>query len=124
MRCETPRALDVTRDMRNIKGPDPINEPILQVRGLCKDYRDGDRVAHVLRSLDLTVQAGEFVAIMGPSGCGKTTLLHILGLMAPPTSAADLHIEGTDCLGLSDSQRTRLRRPGAADERRPHRSMI
>ena len=83
---------------------------ILQARALCKDYRDGDRVAHVLRSIDLDVSRGEFVAIMGPSGCGKTTLLHILGLMSPPTSAAELRIDGVDCLRLSDGKRTRVRR--------------
>ncbi len=48
--------------------------------------------------------------IMGPSGCGKSTLLHILGLMMPPTHAAELVIEGTSALGLSDSRRTQLRR--------------
>ena len=87
-----------------------MGEPILQVEDLCKDYRDGDRVAHVLRGLDLTIERGEFVAIMGPSGCGKTTLLNTLGLMAPPTSARRLILDGMDCLGLSDSQRTRARR--------------
>ena len=64
-----------------------MSEPIVQARALCKDYRDGDAIAHVLRSVDLTVERGEFVAIMGPSGCGKTTLLNALGLMMPVTSA-------------------------------------
>ncbi|MHC4062884.1 MAG: ABC transporter ATP-binding protein [Planctomycetota bacterium] len=87
-----------------------MSEPILQARGLCKDFRDGDRVCHILRGLDLEVGRGEFVAVMGPSGCGKTTLLNILGLMWPPTGAACLRIDGTDCLQLPDRQRTALRR--------------
>jgi putative ABC transport system ATP-binding protein len=85
-------------------------DAILEVRGLCKDYRDGDTFAHVLRAVDLTVERGEFLAVMGPSGCGKTTLLNTLGLMTPPTSAERLRVAGVDCLRLSDHQRTRVRR--------------
>jgi putative ABC transport system ATP-binding protein len=47
---------------------------------------------------------------MGPSGCGKTTLLNVLGLMTPPTSARELTIDGTDCLRLSERGRTAVRR--------------
>ncbi len=83
---------------------------IVQARDLCKDYRDGDAIAHVLRSVDLTIKRGEFVAIMGPSGCGKTTLLNALGLMTPVTSAERLVVDGRDCLRLSDSERTKVRR--------------
>jgi putative ABC transport system ATP-binding protein len=85
-------------------------KPILNARGICKDYRDGNRVAHVLRGIDLRVAPGEFVSIMGPSGCGKTTLLHTLGLMAPPTRAEALTIDGVDCLSLSERGRTGVRR--------------
>ncbi|MFH0980561.1 MAG: ABC transporter ATP-binding protein [Planctomycetota bacterium] len=83
---------------------------MVEVRGLCKDFRDGDCVAHVLRSVDLTIRRGEFVAIMGPSGCGKTTLLNTLGLMTPATSAERLVVDGVSCLKLSDHERTRVRR--------------
>ncbi len=64
----------------------------------------------MLRSVDLTVERGEFIAIMGPSGCGKTTLLNVLGLMTTPTTAMSLVVDGVDCLKLSDPQRTRARR--------------
>jgi putative ABC transport system ATP-binding protein len=87
-----------------------MTESIVDIRGLCKDYQDGDTVARVLRSVDLTIGRGEFVAIMGPSGCGKTTLLNTLGLMTPPTSAERLVLDGVNCLTLSDSARTRVRR--------------
>jgi len=85
-------------------------EPILIAAELCKDYRDGVVAAHVLRGIDLTVGRGEFVSIMGPSGCGKTTLLNVLGLMTPTTSARKLTIDGADCLGLSERGRTAVRR--------------
>ncbi|MCP4594479.1 MAG: ABC transporter ATP-binding protein [bacterium] len=87
-----------------------VADLILETRNLSKDYRDGDATAHVLRAVDLTIERGDFVAVMGPSGCGKTTLLNVLGLMTPPTSAASLRLNGEDCLDLSDAQRTRLRR--------------
>lgn len=90
--------------------PTDMCDIILQAEGLCKDFRDGGRVAHVLRGVDLRVERGEFVAVMGPSGCGKTTLLNTLGLMTAATSAARLAVDGVDCLGLSDSGRTRVRR--------------
>ena len=87
-----------------------MSEPILRARGICKDYRDGDRTHRVLHELDLVVRRGEFVAIMGPSGCGKTTLLNVLGLLAPPTEADRLEVDRVDCLRLSDRDRTALRR--------------
>jgi putative ABC transport system ATP-binding protein len=87
-----------------------MTDEILTARGINKDFRDGDRVAHVLRGIDLSVGRGEFVAIMGPSGCGKTTLLNIIGLMTPATSAESLTIDGTSCVSLSERGRTQVRR--------------
>lgn len=87
-----------------------MEPPLLKTRGLRKDYWDGDRTAHVLRGMDLTVRRGEFLAIRGPSGCGKSTLLHILGLMMPPTAAEVLEIDGADCLRRSERERTAVRR--------------
>ena len=57
----------------------------------------------------LTVERGEFVAIMGPSGCGKSTLLHLLGGLLSPTSGSIL-IDGEDLSKVSDAQRTDIRR--------------
>jgi ABC-type lipoprotein export system ATPase subunit len=83
---------------------------MLDVRGLHHAYTHGPVVEPVLHGIDLQVRRGEFVVIMGPSGCGKTTLLNILGLMLRPTRAALLRLAGRETLGLSDAERTRLRR--------------
>ncbi len=64
--------------------------------------------AVLVREASLTLQAGEFVAILGPSGCGKSSLLYLLGLLDRPTRGA-LSIDGADTAGLSDAARTRLR---------------
>jgi len=64
---------------------------------------------HALRGVNLTVQEGEFIAIVGPSGCGKSTLLHILGGLASPTTGRVL-VDGNDFSTMSDAERTRFRR--------------
>jgi putative ABC transport system ATP-binding protein len=84
-------------------------EPIISIRGLRKTYRVGDVDVHALRGVDLDVQAGEFVSIVGPSGSGKSTLFHIVGGLTPPT-AGTIHIAGRDLLGMSESERTELRK--------------
>lgn len=58
-----------------------IQPPVIRLRSLTKRYGLGDAEQTVLDGLDLTIEKGEFIAIMGPSGCGKTTLLNILGLL-------------------------------------------
>ncbi|MCJ7543819.1 MAG: ABC transporter ATP-binding protein [Phycisphaerae bacterium] len=64
------------------------DDNILVAQGLKKSYGSGPARVDVLRGLDLTVRAGEFLAVMGPSGCGKSTLLHVLGLVTPPDGGA------------------------------------
>jgi putative ABC transport system ATP-binding protein len=85
------------------------SEPIISIRGLRKTYHVGEVDVHALRGVDLDVQAGEFVSIVGPSGSGKSTLFHIVGGLTPPTSGT-IHIAGRDLLGMSDSERTELRK--------------
>ena len=82
---------------------------MIEIRDLHKTYKQGDVEVHALRGLDLSVAAGDFVAIVGPSGCGKSTLFNILGGLTPPTSGS-VQIKGQDLLALSDSERTNLRK--------------
>ena len=82
---------------------------MIEVRDLKKIFHVGDVDVHALRGVDLSVERGEFVAIVGPSGSGKSTLFHILGGLTPPTSGT-VHIDGRDLLGMSESERTNLRK--------------
>jgi len=84
---------------------------MIEIRGLTKTYRVGEIDVHALRGVDLSVERGEFVAIVGPSGSGKSTLFHILGGLTPPTSGS-IHIDGRDLLGMTEAERTNLRKTG------------
>jgi putative ABC transport system ATP-binding protein len=82
---------------------------LLDARDLEKTYTGGAAPVTALRGVSLTLEAGDFVALMGPSGCGKSTLLHLCGAMDRPT-AGHLAIEERDLTGLDDDALTRLRR--------------
>jgi putative ABC transport system ATP-binding protein len=84
---------------------------MIEIRDLQKTYRVGEIDVHALRGVDLSVQRGEFLAIVGPSGSGKSTLFHILGGLTPPTSGS-IHIDGRDLLGMTEAERTNLRKTG------------
>ncbi len=86
-----------------------MTEPIIAIRDLRKTFRSGEVDVHALRGVDLTVEHGEFLAIVGPSGSGKSTLFNILGGLTPPTSGTVI-IDGQDLMKLSDSGRTNLRK--------------
>jgi putative ABC transport system ATP-binding protein len=83
--------------------------PLIEASGLQKTYHTGDVDVEVLRGVDLSVERGEFLAIMGPSGSGKSTLLHLLGGIDVPSSGRVL-LEGEDLATLGDDGRTLLRR--------------
>ena len=77
--------------------------PVLDVRGLTKLYGEGDTTVHALRGVSLTVDRGEYVAIMGSSGSGKSTLMNILGCLDIPSSGQYL-LDGVDVSRLTDRQ--------------------
>ena len=83
--------------------------PMIRVHGLTKVYHVGDVEVAALRGVDLETAKGEFVAIVGPSGSGKSTLFHILGGLTPP-SAGTVVIDGKDLAGMTNAQRTDLRK--------------
>ena len=83
--------------------------PIISTHGLCKQFGTGDIAVEVLRGVDLSIESGEFVAVMGPSGSGKSTLMSIIGGIEPPTSGRVI-LDGVDIANLSDDERTLLRR--------------
>jgi putative ABC transport system ATP-binding protein len=72
---------------------------ILEVDNVVKTYVTGDTYTHALRGVSMTVEEGEFVAIMGPSGSGKSTLMNLLGLLDTPTSGT-YRIRGVDVSSL------------------------
>lgn len=83
--------------------------PLLELRDVRKSFRAGSEDLHVLRSVSLTICAGEFVAIMGPSGSGKSTLMNIIGCLDQPT-AGDYRVRGRSVLPLSSDELAELRR--------------
>jgi putative ABC transport system ATP-binding protein len=82
---------------------------MIEIRDLKKTYHVGEVDVHALRGVNLSVERGEFLAVVGPSGSGKSTLFHILGGLTPPTSGA-IHINGRDLLAMTDAERTDLRK--------------
>lgn len=81
----------------------------LVLSGLRRSFKQGDARLDVLRGANLTIQAGEIVALVGPSGAGKSTLLQIAGLLEKPDEGKVI-IAGTECASASDDVRTALRR--------------
>ncbi len=81
----------------------------LELRGVIRTYKSGAGDLPVLRGVDLSIQAGEIVALMAPSGTGKSTLLHLAGVLEKPDCGKIL-IGGRDSGALSDAERTAIRR--------------
>ncbi len=79
--------------------------PVVEMQGVTKVYRSGSGARTVevraLAGVDLTIQKGEFVALMGPSGSGKSTLMHIIGLLDTPTEG-EYRLGGNSVRGLSE----------------------
>jgi putative ABC transport system ATP-binding protein len=82
---------------------------LIEIKALSKVYGQGQSAVHALRGVDVTIPPKQFVAVTGPSGSGKSTLLYILGTVDLPTEGRVL-LDGSDLTGLSDRERTHLRR--------------
>ncbi len=85
-----------------------MSEQVIKTLGLTKDYVLGAETVHALRQVDLTIDRGEFVAIMGPSGSGKSTFMNLIGCLDTPTAGA-YWLNGQRVSDLSDDQLARVR---------------
>ena len=86
-----------------------MSDLVLELENVSKVYGVAPTEVHALRGVDLTVRAGELVAVMGPSGSGKSTLLTIAGSLEE-ASAGDVRVMGTSLSGMSRNERAGLRR--------------
>lgn len=82
---------------------------IIKTEKLCKNYSVGGEEVKILRDIDLSINSGEFVAVMGPSGCGKSTLLYLLGGLDVPASGRVL-FDGEDVNKMNDKTKSIMRR--------------
>jgi putative ABC transport system ATP-binding protein len=89
-----------------------MDEPLVSLESLTKEYRMGEVTVRALRGLDLAVGRGEFAVLLGPSGCGKTTTLNLVGGLDRPTSGRVL-VGGDDIGRMSDAGLTAFRRDKA-----------
>ncbi len=98
--------------MTNYNNPIPekgTDSPIIEFKAVSKIYGQGNTTVSALNNVDLTINAGEFAAVMGPSGSGKSTSMNILGCLDTPSSGVYL-FKGIDVGKLSRDQRALLRR--------------
>ncbi len=81
---------------------------LLKLTDICKDYQQGKEPVRVLKNINLTVENGDYLAIMGPSGSGKTTLMNLIGCLDVPTSGS-YELDGRDLKDLSDDDLADIR---------------
>ena len=85
-----------------------MTAPVVETVDLCKTYMSGGRPLEVLKNVNLTIDPGEFMAVMGPSGSGKSTLLNMIGALDRPTKGK-VFLNGVDLSKLNDNKLADLR---------------
>jgi putative ABC transport system ATP-binding protein len=78
------------------------SDTVIQIKQIVRNFQLGSETIHVLKSVDLTIKRGEYVALMGPSGSGKSTLMNILGCLDTPTSG-EYYLNGQNVSRMSDN---------------------
>ncbi len=86
----------------------PLDPPVILLKDLTKRFGVGDAEHNAINGISLTIEKGEFIAIMGPSGCGKTTLLNILGLL-DTNIEGEYHLDGVPIQSLSRRKQAHIR---------------
>lgn len=100
--------------MRPLRSDEPIGAgakapPLIALAGVTKVYGEGETAVTALNGIDLTIESGDFVAVMGPSGSGKSTCMNVLGCLDTPTRG-NYYFRGVDVGRLTNDQRALLRR--------------
>jgi len=85
-----------------------VTTPVIDLRDVSKAYRSGSLAVHALQAVNMTIDVGEFVAIVGPSGSGKSTLMHIIGCLDVPTSG-EYRLSGEDVSTLDEDRLAEIR---------------
>ncbi len=83
-------------------------KPLIEISNLCRDFTIGNVIVRALQGVNVTIQQGEYVALMGPSGSGKSTLMNILGCLDTPTSGHYI-LNNQDVSNLSDNELAEIR---------------
>ncbi len=82
--------------------------PLVEITSMCKYYTSGEAEVRALDGVDLSIERGEYLAILGPSGSGKSTLMNMLGCLDTPTRG-DYHLDGSDVAKLEANQLAAIR---------------
>src|SRR5262247_3592671 len=95
--------METVAQLETGRGTHPSSGPVIQVDDIHKYYDLGETKVHALRGVSISIERGEFVAIMGASGSGKSTFMNILGCLDKPTTGRYL-LEGIEVSQLSKKE--------------------